>query len=167
MAAEAAEPPSPPPPRTGEAEAPATPEKRAPADRDEKEQEGAERPEPKRRRARARIAALESVPRASEVAAAAAAAASREDESVGGCDGVEPSFSFHARSFSSAQTTPKFGSFDPGATTVVAAELVAFHLMKASRRRVDSSATEEAGDHRTVAGGDEEAAVEGSDENSR
>lgn len=169
MAAEAAEPPSPPPPRTGEAEAeaPATPGKRAPADRDEKEQEGAERPEPKRRRARARIAALESVPRASEVAAAAAAAASREDESVGGCDGVEPSFSFHARSFSSAQTTPKFGSFDPGATTVVAAELVAFHLMKVSRRRVDSSATEEAGDHRTVAGGDEEAAVEGSDENSR
>jgi hypothetical protein len=86
---------------------------------------------------------------------------------VGGCDGVEQSFSFHARSFSSAQTTPKFGSFDPGATTVVAAELVAFHLMKVSRRRVDSSATEEAGDHRTVAGGDEEAAVEGSDENSR
>lgn len=167
MAAEAAEPPSPPPPRTGEAEAEATPGKRAPADRDEKEQEGAERPEPKRRRARARIAVLESVPRASEVAAAAAAAASREDESVGGCDGVEPSFSFHARSFSSAQTTPKFGSFDPGATTVVAAELVAFHLMKVSRRRVDSSATEEAGDHRTVAGGDEEAAVEGSDENSR
>ncbi|CAD6333360.1 unnamed protein product [Miscanthus lutarioriparius] len=134
MAAEAAEPPSPPPPRTGEADAetPATPGKRAPADRDEKEQEGAERPEPKRRRARARIAALDSVPRASE-------------------------------------TTPKFGSFNPGATTTVAAaaELVAFHLMKASRCRVDSSATEEAGDHRTVAGGGEEAAAEGSDENSR
>ena len=117
--------------------------------------------------ARARIAALDSVPRASEVAAAAAAA-SRKDESVGGCDGVEPSFSFHARSFSSAQTTPKFGSFNPGATTVAAAaELVAFHLMKASRCRMDSSATEEAGDHRTVAGGGEEAAAEGSDENSR
>ena len=175
MAAEAAEPPSPPPPRTGEAEAeaeaPATPGKRAPADRDEKEQEGAERPGPKRRRARARIAALESVPRASEVAAtaAAAAAASREDESVGVCDGVEPSFSFHVRSFSSAQTTPKFGSFNPGATTVAAAaaELVAFHLMKASRCRVDSLATKVAGDHRTDDGRGEEAAAEGSDENSR
>ena len=107
------------------------------------------------------------MPRAAEVAAAAAAAAaSREEEpepeTAGGCDGGE-SFSFHARGFSSAQTTPKFGSFNhPGA----AAELVAFHLMKASRRRVDP---EEAGDRRTAAGGDEEAAAaaEGSDGNSR
>ncbi|OQU91208.1 hypothetical protein SORBI_3001G139850 [Sorghum bicolor] len=83
MAAEAAEAPSPMPPRTGEAKAPATPGKRAPADRDEKE----------RRR---------DAPRASEVAATAVAAASREDESVDSCNGVEPSFSFHARSCSSA-----------------------------------------------------------------
>ncbi|KAF8715917.1 hypothetical protein HU200_026879 [Digitaria exilis] len=175
MAAEAADGPS--PPRTGEPEAPAAPEKRAPADRDQEEQGAEERPEPKRRRARARITALESVPRAAEVAAAAAAAAasaaaeaeeaaSREDESepAGSCDGGE-SFSFHARGFSSAQTTPKFGSFNnPGAT----AELVAFHLMRASRRRVDPPATEEAGGHRTVAGGNEaETAAEGSDGNSR
>lgn len=61
------------------------------ADRDEKEREGVERPpEPNRRRSRARIAALESVPHASEVAAVAATATSREDESVGACDGVEP-----------------------------------------------------------------------------
>jgi hypothetical protein len=165
MATKAAEAPSPPPP-TAEAEAPATPGKRVPADRADKGREGVERPEPKRRRARARIAVLDSVPRASEVAAAAAAAAAasrEEDESVGGCDGVDSSFSFHARNFSSAQTTPKFGSFDPAA-----AELVAFHLMKATRRRLDASATEEPGDHGTVAGGGgEEAAAEGSDENSR
>ncbi|KAF8719384.1 hypothetical protein HU200_024094 [Digitaria exilis] len=171
MAAEAVDGPS--PPRTGEPEPPAAPEKRTPADRDQEEQGAEERPEPKRRRARARITALESVPRAAEVAAAAAAsaaaeaeAASREDESepAGGCDGGE-SFSFHARGFSSAQTTPKFGSFNnPGAT----AELVAFHLMRASRRRVDPPATEEAGGHRTVAGGNEaETAAEGRDGNSR
>ncbi|KAJ1263482.1 hypothetical protein BS78_09G188100 [Paspalum vaginatum] len=167
MAAEAAEGPSLPPPLAGEAEAEAhatvTPEKRAPAERGEKEQGGEERLEPKRRRARARISALESVPRAAEVAAAAAATA----ESGSGCDGGEgSSFSFHARACSSAQTTPKFGSFDPGAT----AELVAFHLMKASRRLAKSSGTEEAGDRRTGAGGCDEkaaAAAEGRDGNSR
>ncbi|KQK05624.1 hypothetical protein BRADI_2g21230v3 [Brachypodium distachyon] len=94
--AKAEEPPSPPP----------APEKRgAPAEGEE------ERPEAKRRRAR--VAALESVPRAT------AAAASEGD----GCEGG--SFSFHARSFSGvAETTPKFGSFNPAA----AAQLVPFHL---------------------------------------
>ncbi|CAL4894208.1 unnamed protein product [Urochloa decumbens] len=182
MAAEAADGgPSPPLPRAGEAaEAPAqAPEKRAAAGRgddDEQQQQqggGEDRPEPKRRRARARITALESVPRAAEVAAAAAAAtaaaaeaASRDDEPepAGGWDeGGGESFSFHARGFSSAQTTPKFGSFNPGA----AAELVAFHLMKASRRRADPQVTEETGDHRTAAGSDAAAAAEGSDGNSR
>ncbi|CAN6341553.1 unnamed protein product [Urochloa humidicola] len=174
MAAEAADGPSPPPPRAGEAaEAPAqAPEKRRGDDDEQQQQEGGEdRPEPKRRRARARITALESVPRAAEVAAAAAAAAeaaSRDDEPEldNASDGGAESFSFHARGFSSAQTTPKFGSFNPGAA---AAELVAFHLMKASRRRVDPQATEEPGDRGTAAGVDEEeaAAAEGSDGNSR
>ncbi|CAN6354816.1 unnamed protein product [Urochloa humidicola] len=171
MAAEAADGPSPPPPRAGEAaEAPAqAPEKRRGDDDEQQQQEGGEdRPEPKRRRARARITALESVPRAAEVAAAAAEAASRDDEPEldNASDGGAESFSFHARGFSSAQTTPKFGSFNPGAA---AAELVAFHLMKASRRRVDPQATEEPGDRGTAAGVDEEeaAAAEGSDGNSR
>ncbi|CAN6350587.1 unnamed protein product [Urochloa humidicola] len=173
MAAEAADGPSPPPPGAGEAaEPPAAPED----EQQQQHQSGEDRPEPKRRRARARITALESVPRAAEVAAAAAAAtaaaaeaAGRDDEPeaehAGGCDGGAESFSFHARGFSSAQTTPKFGSFNPGA----AAELVAFHLMKASRRRVDPQAAEEPGDRGTAAGGDEEeaAAAEGSDGNSR
>jgi hypothetical protein len=64
------------------------------------------------------VAALENLPRA---ATAAAAVASEEEQDTG--DGGGSSFSFHARSFSGVETTPKFGSFNPAA-----AQFVAFHL---------------------------------------
>ncbi|KAM0824174.1 hypothetical protein ACQ4PT_070375 [Festuca glaucescens] len=79
-----------------------------------------ERPEPKRWRAR--VAALENLPRAA-TAAAAAAVASEEEDDAGDGGGSSSSFSFHARSFSGVETTPKFGSFNP-----TAAQFVAFHL---------------------------------------
>ena len=173
MAAEAqaegpALPAAPPPPLAHGSSSP-SPEKRGlpiPGNDGGAEEEERRLPEPKRRRAC--VAALDSVP--SSVAEEA------EDSPGSGCggdeggdgDGASFSFQYARGGFVALETTPKFGSFNPGATTVAAAaELVAFHLMKASRCRVDSSATEEAGDHRTVAGGGEEAAAEGSDENSR
>jgi hypothetical protein len=80
---------------------------------------------------RARVAPLESVPRAANVAAAGTA--SSDDGFAGGCDGE--GFTFHARSFVGVETTPKFGSFNPGLV-----ELVAFD----PRHRPDSTATQEA-----------------------
>jgi hypothetical protein len=135
--------PAPPPPRAGEAPAEASnpaPEKRAPVERE------GEEPRPESKRRRARVAPLESVPRAANVAAAGTASS---DISAGGCDGE--GFTFHARSFVGVETTPKFGSFNPGLV-----ELVAFD----PRHRPDSTATQEAVER-------SKETAEGSDGNSR
>uniref|UniRef100_A0A0E0L482 Uncharacterized protein n=1 Tax=Oryza punctata TaxID=4537 RepID=A0A0E0L482_ORYPU len=100
------------------AEARAQAEKRAAADVGEEEGEaeegGNELPEPKRRRAC--VAALESVRRA------AGDAAEENGDGEPAADGGS-SFSFHARSFSGVETTPKFGSFNPADDLLVAFQL--------------------------------------------
>lgn len=105
------------------AEARAQAEKRAAAEDGEgaeAEEEGNEMPEPKRRRAC--VAALEGVRRA-----AADAAEENGDGGGGGAGGPAAdggsSFSFHARSFSGVETTPKFGSFNPADDLLVAFQL--------------------------------------------
>jgi hypothetical protein len=145
--------PAPPPPRAGEAPAEASnpaPEKRAPVEREEEDEGEEQRPEPKRRRAR--VAPLESVPRAANVAAAGTASS---DISAGGCDGE--GFTFHARSFVGVETTPKFGSFNPGLVELDALD---------PRRRPDFTTTQEGEETEGARGGEKETA-EGSDGNSR